>query len=82
MARTDKNVEKVNVTIANPIIKPIVGITKRFVNNAMTENLLKYRKVKGSVPICALNDTPVNRRRYFVNLFLMFHPKTIRSRNG
>ena len=56
--------EKKSVTIDAAIIKPMLGITRKFASNAIIENLLKYKRVKGNVPICALNDTAQNNKRY------------------
>ena len=65
--------EKAKVAIAAPIINPIAGITTRFVNKAMMENLLKYKRVNGSVPIWALIETAMNKIKYFKNRFLTCH---------
>jgi len=60
--------EKKRVTIAAAIIKPMLGITRKFASKAIIENLLKYRRVNGNVPICALTETPQNSRMYLRDL--------------
>ena len=44
---------KEKVSVAIPILKinPIKGMTARFANNAMIDNLPKYNSVNGNVPI-------------------------------
>ena len=51
IATKGRKTENAKVAIAAPIIIPIAGITIRFVNKAIIENLLKYNSVNGSVPI-------------------------------
>ena len=52
----------------NEIIKPIVGITIRFANNAITDNFPKYNNVNGSVPICAAKDTAIKSKKNLISL--------------
>ena len=64
-----KSTEIKRVINADAIINPMAGMTMRFAKSAITENLLKYKIVKGNVPICAHNETAQNKITYRINLF-------------
>jgi hypothetical protein len=50
---------------------PVVGMTNKFPMNEAKDNFPKYKRVNGSVPTCAANVVPKNKRKYFANRFTL-----------